>query len=886
MFPKTKHRSSNLVRMDVNTRWGIATVHKIHGDGDLELKWPNSNDPHDVWTLHEEHVTVLSTHTEAEPHRTKTEPEWQSTLHEQVYKFLRYQRTPASFDARQRKDFVANARKRFYIEGPDLYRRRDRQPKTTSLRAQAQYLAHPSRQVPTLGRARALVFEDHAAFHDGRARTETRLGARYLIIGIRELCQEAREKCNECNAWVPAPKEVSEFIFTERPMQLLIFDLTKMQMVCSRTGHQYILVARCHFTKYVWTRSTATKTKEEILSALDDMLKSEAPFERWHCDNGGEFCNDLMEVLLEAFGSPKLSHSIPRNPRCQGLVEIANRCIKRKIVQKAMEDGYEQAGAPYPWTQILPGVTANENTSPHGLYKIPPFFILRLKWPGAPNSEYIQGAARERMYTALIEKQREYAAKRTKGKIKAFDVGDVVAVKAGEDARKKKKAIAPWGAKGVVHEVDEFHVLYRVRWLTRGLGGEKEGQISSRRYHRIRLRGAHHQGQTNTSGAQDDNEVRYVHVPAATVQNILPAEYERTPDALSNLFLLGVVNGTPNGKGQWTVDVPAIDKKLVVSSAWLRRYGETWKAHGMPELHRSYHSDEDSDDELLSTKRHRQRERMSTNIQSKKWKPEHQMQSDDTNTPTRKRKVTTPKTKVQKKQPKPKLHMDTVLSSESEESDEASWISPILQRGANTMAKILGMNKLQKQKPKASVRANVTLEEPCEVDVDSRAIHAAAEYVLRERQAWTWKFNSCHLDTMLLIELAGYAMAPQRTGIPVTKCIHQLQSVLALVTTTARDRYRDMWHRYLSTYTNNDLPHGDQCDIIYHWIHIHKHLRLAGHKNTMAEIRNVENDRCIQIYIHRKGCTTGCNQDKSHVSVFGCLTLTYNWERVTRGAST
>ena len=591
----------------MDTSWGIATVKKVYADGDLELQWPSSDK---TWTLHEQHVKVISARPSVhqQKHSQKANPAsdtpnqniWQTELHEEVYNYLRYKEVPQRLQTpTARKQFRSNVKKRFFIEGTELYRKRERVPRNTSMRAQMVQHTYPARMIPTAAAARTMVFEDHARTHDGHNRVEKRLGAKYYIAGLRELVAEARRHCAICEAWVPQKKEISEFIFTKYPMQLLIFDLTKMEMECSETGHWYILVARCHFSKYLWTRSTATKTKEEVVSALNAMMREEAGFERWHCDNGGEFVNDLMEALIEAFGNPRYSHSVPRNPRCQGLVEIANRCVKRKLTQLCMAEGYDTPGKPFAWTRHLQNVTVNENESPHGLYNIPPFFVLRLKWPGEPHCPYLGDAARERMYEAMASKQVEYANKRTVGVVPAFGVGDYVAVKAGHNARKEKKAIAPWAAKGeviAVHAVNENH--YRVRWLTPGLSNEPAGAIAGRWYNRTRLRATTFEGRTQAESdvpLTGDKEYTHVHVPAAVVQNILPPDFERSQEALTHLFLLGVVRGPANAQQQWRIDITAIGKQFLVSTRWLRRHGELWVRHGSPLTEQSYHeSDEDA----------------------------------------------------------------------------------------------------------------------------------------------------------------------------------------------------------------------------------------------------------------------------------------------------
>ena len=85
-----------------------------------------------------------------------------------------------------------------------------------------------------------------------------------------------------------------------------------------------------HFTKYMWGQAFKTKEAGPIAAWLWDIFSGNITMpERWHADNGGEFKNYHIDAVREMLGSRcdekgillEYSHSMPGNPRCQGLVE-------------------------------------------------------------------------------------------------------------------------------------------------------------------------------------------------------------------------------------------------------------------------------------------------------------------------------------------------------------------------------------------------------------------------------------------------------------------------------------------------------------------------------------------------------------------------------------
>lgn len=117
-------------------------------------------------------------------------------------------------------------------------------------------------------------------------------------------------------------------------------------------GNFWILTVLDHFTKFLWAAAFKTKEAPEIARWLLKTFRSGAGCmpERWHADNGGEFKNHHIDAVREllAVNSERVdnmmlpySHSMPRNPQCQGLVERGNRTLKTAISKQMTANGWK-----------------------------------------------------------------------------------------------------------------------------------------------------------------------------------------------------------------------------------------------------------------------------------------------------------------------------------------------------------------------------------------------------------------------------------------------------------------------------------------------------------------------------------------------------------------
>ena len=175
-----------------------------------------------------------------------------------------------------------------------------------------------------------IVQSFHARAHDGRGRLEQKLKMFYHYNGgVRDCVQEVFGGCARCKEFSQKIGKGVQAIITNRPYELIMFDLTKLPMATG-DGFVWLLLVKDHFTKYHWGCPLKDKTPEAIVDFLVKTFTNCPVPERWHCDNGGEFVNDYMHRAMEKLHVHG-SHGRPRHPQTQGLIERANYTIKTKV---------------------------------------------------------------------------------------------------------------------------------------------------------------------------------------------------------------------------------------------------------------------------------------------------------------------------------------------------------------------------------------------------------------------------------------------------------------------------------------------------------------------------------------------------------------------------
>jgi hypothetical protein len=135
-----------------------------------------------------------------------------------------------------------------------------------------------------------------------------------------------------------------------------MFDLSKIEGMVDAAGKPFhMLIVMDHYSKYLWSDIVRGKDPEPIADFLKKTFKREGTPERWHADNGGEFRNEVMNMVRRELSKHDpnndmlpFSRSTPRHPECQGLVEKQNDTMKRKIY-KGVVDEFNQYVIRFVW---------------------------------------------------------------------------------------------------------------------------------------------------------------------------------------------------------------------------------------------------------------------------------------------------------------------------------------------------------------------------------------------------------------------------------------------------------------------------------------------------------------------------------------------------------
>lgn len=285
-------------------------------------------------------------------------------------------------------------------------------------------------------------------------------------------------------------------------------------------GYFWILTVLDHFTKHLWAEAFKTKEAPEIaLWLLKTFRDGVVMPERWHADNGGEFINHHIDAVREllAVNSVNIvgmmlpySHSMPRNPQCQGLVERGNRTIKTTISKQMTRDGFKPGvHQKWEWRPYLerevgklnrkvpasqPFVcclfTTQNLTSIHNpqivkIYRFCPIVMLTGQPPEAPDHLSLSPEMLRNLHIYAADAMyRQAQGMANVAFCDTFSRGEVVLVhqvakRSHKDAR--GKGARSYTARAVVVSTSKSNQShYKIRWTTDGLvGREKTGHTSA-----------------------------------------------------------------------------------------------------------------------------------------------------------------------------------------------------------------------------------------------------------------------------------------------------------------------------------------------------------------------------------------------------------------------
>jgi hypothetical protein len=169
-----------------------------------------------------------------------------------------------------------------------------------------------------------LIEKEHALGHFGITAISRSLVAKNIWWPrMKEMITEVVQNCHDCLSFTVTKTgyNPSGFIHANGPWEHVQID-TSVHLPTSTEGYTTLLVVIDVFTGFVLLRACYSSTAEEIAKELWSIFCTFGFPKILQSDNGHEFVNDLMRVLIKLSG---IEHRFitPYNPRADGKVERA-----------------------------------------------------------------------------------------------------------------------------------------------------------------------------------------------------------------------------------------------------------------------------------------------------------------------------------------------------------------------------------------------------------------------------------------------------------------------------------------------------------------------------------------------------------------------------------
>jgi hypothetical protein len=513
--------------------------------------------------------------------------------HQEKFDFLEHSTYPARLSLhkcapslaskvrKSRKFFAQNTRRRYCIQhGHLVYKAGSREDRAgTSITSKVVRTMHPNRIIPFNDEEWDIVQRAHGTTEGGCRCVNTMepfIKTTHMVPHLREIALEVRRRCAQCEEFAPPAKVGTQWILTEYPLQLVMFDLSTLQIQCDDGTALILLLVTDHFTKFKWGRFVSTKHSLPISNYLLKLFRNESTPSRWHCDNGSEFINsDIDKVRKELTKSDNegllpYSHGQPRHPQCQGLVERANRTFKDKFSKR--HGSWRKSNPDTEFTQeiadeFLDAVLSSVNGDQVKLYKTTPQLLMRGRPLHMANVETlpVDNLAELHVHCKLAQRRQAFPHDTdiaNREVYKSYKVGEVVRLSCRDQVMHKKEAPMgkrwPWLAT-IASQNKKNADYYYLKWIYQGpKSTDRPGIVGKRGYHVTQLK----------YGTDDER-----------------AEHNCIPDPLDNNIddIIASDDSSPIPENMWEVDKILArrtmeDGSLQYEIQWVGYEDTSWEA--------------------------------------------------------------------------------------------------------------------------------------------------------------------------------------------------------------------------------------------------------------------------------------------------------------------
>ena len=295
--------------------------------------------------------------------------------------------------------------------------------------------------------------DEFAGGHLGQERSYDKLRRRFYWKNMYKDIILFVNKCSLCKArkMKKARIPMQDMPIPNYPMESLSID-TSGPYIEADCGAKYVVSIICDMSQWVECYATKDKTAETVAKILmEEFIPRHGCPRVLRSDNGSEYCNAIVSLLLEKF---KITHirTSAYKPSSNGRVERIHRFMNDFIAKYSHKDHRN-------WPKYLPAMMMAYRTSVHSSTLHTPFFLVYGRDPVLPfdlllrpklmyHGDNYLPLALGRLHKAYKEVQRNMCDSRESNKLRLgkkaslhnFEIGDAVfyldrAPKSGECAK-------------------------------------------------------------------------------------------------------------------------------------------------------------------------------------------------------------------------------------------------------------------------------------------------------------------------------------------------------------------------------------------------------------------------------------------------------------------
>ena len=236
------------------------------------------------------------------------------------------------------------------IQDNILYRKSIYGPSSTPI---LQAVIPPRLIADVLKDAHGSIFSGHPGFQ----RMVSILQRHAIWPGIYRDTKNHVEKCQQCDIVSqpnPPAKTDLQSMNPEFVFEHVCCDLIQLPPVPA--GWKYVCVFMDVFSRHVTLYKFKDKSTQTFARALEDYVTHVGCPQKLTCDNGAEFCSELVDAVVKVMGIKKKT-SVVYRPQSQGMVERMNRQLIDQLTKRLHQFGKS-------WPEHMHYVALAHNAAP------------------------------------------------------------------------------------------------------------------------------------------------------------------------------------------------------------------------------------------------------------------------------------------------------------------------------------------------------------------------------------------------------------------------------------------------------------------------------------------------------------------------------------------